>query len=262
MIFFLIVAAAVSKRCYILVFVPFFPVAAAVNKRCDILVCVPFFPVAAAVNNRCHTLVCVPFFPSKEQLTSMIRQLSRLTAKTRRLGREPSSVWSPRDSVRPTFCGTLLQRSFSDQQKKANDGEHWSEKKVAGYVGHNFPDFIEHWNREAFRRVGYGLGASTVAVVSAAAVYPGMMVPAALTGALTAAYWHIGLRDMKQTAHAIRRNYPVLGNARYIVETVSTVVEFADPFRTTHLVIPPPKMACSSNLLLCLFRFDLKFGNT
>jgi hypothetical protein len=165
----------------------------------------------------------------------MIRQLSRrITSKqTRRLGWEPSAsssfTWIPRDSVRPTYCGALLQRAFSGQQQKKDhdndlrDDDHWSEKKVAGYVGHNFPDFIEHWNRKTFSRVGYGLGASTVAAVSAAAIFPRMMVPALGLGALTAAYWHIGLRDMEQTAHAIRRNYPVLGNLRYIVETVSGV---------------------------------------
>jgi hypothetical protein len=155
----------------------------------------------------------------------MIRQLSRITSKTHRLGWKPSSAWIPKETVRPTYCGggALLQRSFSGEpQKKDNGDDHWSDTKVASYVGHNFPDFIEHWNRKNFSRVGYGLvGASTVAAASAATIYPGMMVPAALTGVLTAAYWHIGLRDIKQTAHAIRRNYPVLGNLRYIVETVS-----------------------------------------
>ena len=92
---------------------------------------------------------------------------------------------------------------------------------MTGFVGHNFPDFIENWNRTSFRTVGYGLAGTTAVVTAAAAtIYPTLLVPAALTGAITVAYWNIGLRDIKQTSHAIRRNFPVLGNLRYIFETV------------------------------------------
>ena len=48
--------------------------------------------------------------------------------------------------------------------------------------------------------------------------------PMLVLGTLTAGYWHLGLKDMQQSSHAIRRNYPVLGNMRYILETVRACV--------------------------------------
>jgi hypothetical protein len=36
----------------------------------------------------------------------------------------------------------------------------------------------------------------------------------------TGAYWVIGLRDIKQKSQTIRRNFPVLGNARYLLEMI------------------------------------------
>jgi glutamate synthase domain-containing protein 2 len=101
--------------------------------------------------------------------------------------------------------------------------DHWDDGRVSGYSGHNFPDFVERWNRDAFYRVGYGLGGTTAAAAIATALLPAkaIMIPTTLTfGALTAVYWKIGLSDMKQTSHAVRRNYPVLGNIRYVLETV------------------------------------------
>ena len=62
--------------------------------------------------------------------------------------------------------------------------------------------------------------AATVATATSAATMGLVATPTIVLGALTTAYWRIGLYDMKQTSHAIRRNYPVLGNMRYIMETV------------------------------------------
>lgn len=36
----------------------------------------------------------------------------------------------------------------------------------------------------------------------------------------TTLYWFIGIRDISQTQHTIRRNFPVLGNIRYLFETI------------------------------------------
>lgn len=119
---------------------------------------------------------------------------------------------------RPFRSSTLSKCKYFSS--KSDD--HWTEDRVAGYFGHNFPDFIEHWNRDTFRRVGYVLGASTGALAAGSLLAPMAAVPTVILGALTTAYWKIGLNDMKQTSHAIRRNYPVLGNMRYILETVRT----------------------------------------
>ena len=76
-------------------------------------------------------------------------------------------------------------------------------------------DFIEHWNVGVFRSVGAGL-----ALGSMAAAYLVSPVVGALCGVATGAYWKVGLDDMRQTSSTIRRNFPFLGNLRYILESL------------------------------------------
>jgi hypothetical protein len=128
-------------------------------------------------------------------------------------------------SVHPTARRALStannqNNNNNNKTQSPSQPDHWDENRVSGYFGHNFPDFIEHWDRVTFRRVGYVLGASTglLACGSALAAWP--VLPPIVLGAVTATYWNVGLKDMAQTNHAIRRNYPVLGNMRYILETV------------------------------------------
>jgi len=45
-------------------------------------------------------------------------------------------------------------------------------------------------------------------------------IPAAMLVGGTAAYFKIGESDINQTCHSVRRNYPVIGNLRYIMETI------------------------------------------
>jgi hypothetical protein len=106
----------------------------------------------------------------------------------------------------------------------------YSNEKVNAMVGHNFPDFIEKWNRSTFKVVGNGLIGATAllavgGVATASTVTMTSMVPSAVLGALTASYWYIGSNDIKQTSHAIRRNFPVIGNLRYVLEMVRFIVE-------------------------------------
>jgi hypothetical protein len=112
----------------------------------------------------------------------------------------------------------------------------YSKDRVNAMVGHNFPDYIEWWNRDNFRRVGYGLSMATALSVVGPAVSIGVtnpvtFVPAVVLGVFTAGYWRVGLADMKQSSHAIRRNYPVLGNLRYILETVRLTYSAGFGFR-------------------------------
>jgi len=120
--------------------------------------------------------------------------------------------------------------------KKLNETDTWTSKRVSAYVGHTFPDFIEGWNRTVYKRVGYGLTGTTLIVTGVTAFslsvigdlstwtglsLIGSFTPAGFLGIITGFYWKIGLRDIRQTQHAVRRNYPLLGNLRYILETVS-----------------------------------------
>lgn len=94
-------------------------------------------------------------------------------------------------------------------------------------VSHNFPDFIEFWDRNLFYKVGYGLNTVTamsvmipIATLSSSILNPITFVPAAIIGGITTLYWKVGIYDMKQTSHALLRNYPVLAHVRYILETI------------------------------------------
>lgn len=106
--------------------------------------------------------------------------------------------------------------------------DHWNKEKVNAFVGHSFPDFIEDWNRTVYKKIGYGLTAATALTTAGTAALCDTIsldaaftfIPAGVLGAATTGYWYIGLNDIKQTHHAVRRNYPLLGNMRYIFETI------------------------------------------
>lgn len=127
----------------------------------------------------------------------------------------------------------LAQGPTSDAQRDKHTG---SSEKVHAMVGHNFPDFIEKWNRSTYKIVGNGLIAATAlcavgGVVTASAVTMTSVMPSAVLGAITAGYWYVGTNDIQQTSHAIRRNFPVIGNLRYVLETVRSVLRSRCPAR-------------------------------
>jgi len=114
---------------------------------------------------------------------------------------------------------TMKSSSFPGDQRKKKK----KKKRVAsGFVGHNFPDFIEYWSRDTFYRVGYGLGATTggLAWLAVTTQDAASVIPATIAALSTTAYWKTGQKDIKQTSHAIPRNYPVLGHVRYMLETI------------------------------------------
>lgn len=76
----------------------------------------------------------------------------------------------------------------------------------------SFPDFIHAWNKEKFQALGGVLAAGSLAGFAA---HPVLGITAST---FTAGYWYLGLQDLKQTRHTIRRNFPVLGHMRYIFE--------------------------------------------
>ena len=72
-------------------------------------------------------------------------------------------------SLRNSRCA-LLKRTFSTKDDPAHE-DLYRKDRLSAMVGHNFPDFIEYWNRDTFRQVGYGLAASTVAIAMGSMVH-------------------------------------------------------------------------------------------
>jgi glutamate synthase domain-containing protein 2 len=88
-------------------------------------------------------------------------------------------------------------------------------RAVSQHDNGSLPDFIEKWSPSAFRAVGVGLVAGSAATAALAGPLPG-----AVLALLTAGYWRVGLRDLRQTSHSVLRNFPVLGHMRYILESI------------------------------------------
>jgi glutamate synthase domain-containing protein 2 len=78
------------------------------------------------------------------------------------------------------------------------------------------PDLIEHWGPESFKKVGafMSLGALT------ATFGLGICQESLLIDTFVAAYWWKGYSDMNQKSHSILRNFPVLGNFRFVMEMI------------------------------------------
>jgi hypothetical protein len=120
------------------------------------------------------------------------------------------------------FNVRCLSGASSDPKSSSKDTPFDRTAKLQATIGHNFPDFIEWWSRKNFKRVGNGLIAASFvcAIGGATTLTATSMIPALVFGSLTMGYWYVGLQDMQQKSHAIRRNYPVIGNLRYVLETV------------------------------------------
>lgn len=147
-----------------------------------------------------------------------------LVAAIRRAQRKPFQSIAP-------FSTAPTNKNSDDKQ------ENVSVRSVSA----GLPDFIEHWDRKVFKQVGYGLTALTVLSVPALQE----LVLTTSLGVFTGAYWMIGLRDIQQPQQTIRRNFPVLGNFRYLLESVRPEIrqyfvegdEEAVPFDRNHRVI-------------------------
>uniref|UniRef100_A0A0G4FIN9 Glutamate synthase domain-containing protein n=1 Tax=Chromera velia CCMP2878 TaxID=1169474 RepID=A0A0G4FIN9_9ALVE len=113
-------------------------------------------------------------------------------------------------------CIYATSRRFSAKASKGPE-EHTESWRKPVTRATAFPDFIHLWTPAVFRRVGYGLGAGSVSMF--AFLGPLAWQPYA-AAALTAGYWYQGLSDLKQENFAIKRNFPVLGNFRYILEVL------------------------------------------
>ena len=130
-------------------------------------------------------------------------------------------------ALNPIFKSTITRNRLittakaKESNQKKDEGESiYDATKIQMSISHGFPDFIEAWNPAMFKNVGYGLCAMTLGLGIGCYNVSGIILPGLLSSVITGGYWYIGLNDMKQSSHAIRRNYPVLGNLRYILEVI------------------------------------------
>lgn len=85
-------------------------------------------------------------------------------------------------------------------------------KRSAPYPA-RVPDLIERWSVAAFWWVAAAGGAVVAVLLGSRHVAAGLVA-----GVVLAVYVAAGLIDIRQTRHAVRRNFPVLGRLRYVLE--------------------------------------------
>lgn len=98
----------------------------------------------------------------------------------------------------------------------ANGSNYVKAEKPKGKEQGQYFDFVENWSRNAFFKTGYVL--TTVAgglTVALGACQETLLVDAVIIG-----YWALGYHDITQKSHTILRNFPVLGNIRYVLESL------------------------------------------
>ena len=93
---------------------------------------------------------------------------------------------------------------------------HTSNKVFRGEVNY-FPDFIHSWTPERFKAVGAGLAAGSGGLVTLLGMTNWISLSSV---SFTAIYWYLGLSDLRQERHTVRKNFPVLGRVRYIFEVL------------------------------------------
>ena len=93
---------------------------------------------------------------------------------------------------------------------------HISNKIFRGEVNY-FPDFIHSWTPERFKAVGAGLAAGSGGLVTLLGMTNWLSLSSV---SFTAIYWYLGLSDLRQERHTVRKNFPVLGRVRYIFEVL------------------------------------------
>ena len=123
----------------------------------------------------------------------------------------------------PTFksVSQITTRSLQNDynpQKEANPKESFTswERRVGDTVT-RFPDWIEKWDRQVF----YGVaGASSMLTVGVTLLF-GVTSPVSWLFIIPVSGFCLkGFADIRQKRHTIRRNFPVLGNVRYLFESI------------------------------------------
>lgn len=161
-------------------------------------------------------------------------------------GVPPTGGWLPPPQPQRRRLAAAPKPHKPDLEKEYNVGIKDEDVQIKAFVklktgAAGLPDWVEEWDRGVFKKVGAGLTALTLAS------FP-VLHEAVLTGALgtiTGAYWFMGWRDINQNQQTIRRNFPVLGNIRYLLEMVRPEIrqyfvegdDEAVPFDRNHRVV-------------------------
>ena len=140
------------------------------------------------------------------------------------LPRTYAALWQVADNLRVPVSNTAPARQIHGSRalrRKDNGGARPSAPIVAaeqtrrGVPGKEFQDLIERWNHGAFYSVGTAMGAGTAALAFSCGP---LAISPWLAAGSTWLFWKMGWEDLSQDQHTIRRNFPVLGRARYILE--------------------------------------------
>lgn len=197
---------------------------------------------ASAITFTCSNKNTSPTIPKQQIYSSSIYSSSYFNnyngncSRSYSLQRISSFSTGSSDSNSNSRPNAINNNTHKEGETPNNDDSIWSSEKVNAYVGHSFPDFIEFWNRSTYRKIGIGLTSFT-ALINGVTILPlletslvpttiieyftlSSFLPAVILNATTIGYWIIGQNDIQQNQHAIRRNYPILGNVRYILETI------------------------------------------
>jgi len=161
---------------------------------------------------------------AETEKTCWIAWLSLL--KMKRLAHWSSFRQRPRSRMlwefRARSSVVFLQRrnfALSDVKERENPGtpesySSWEKRIGKGSTG--LPDFVEMWTRSVF----YKAGAAGSVLAGLLVLSWGPSVGSALVLGGVAGYWVLGIQDIQQSHHSVRRNFPVLGRMRYLLESI------------------------------------------
>ncbi|KAJ1617753.1 hypothetical protein T492DRAFT_605102 [Pavlovales sp. CCMP2436] len=118
-------------------------------------------------------------------------------------------------ALAPTLpCGAA---AFHATRSARDTWAPWEGKSKPGDSHAELHEMLEHWSPTKFYYAGAGMTAGLAVI----AIVKGPFSVAALATAIPVAlWWRIGLADIAQTKHTIKRNFPVIGNLRYLLESI------------------------------------------
>lgn len=142
------------------------------------------------------------------------------------------------NQIREFHSTKIVHNNFTpwnvdDKNTKNGSPSKWEVK--SGDTATRFPDWIEKCDRKMFYKLASGMtgGAALTALFLGPTSFISYLVfiPVGL-------FWYQGIKDMRQHRHTIRRNFPVIGNIRYLFESIRPEIrqyfiesdDFAQPF--------------------------------